>query len=479
MKKRWTDGFARIGIIMGLLLLMLTSCAKIYRKPSAPLQGGWERVPEILRQIVVPRFPDRDYIITDFGAKGDGKTDCLPAFVQAIKKCNDEGGGRVVVPRGLYLVNGPIHLKSNVNLHVSEGATIRFSANPDHYLPVVLTKWEGTELFNYSPLIYAYQVTNIAITGKGTIDGNAKHGFATWKSHQKVDQRLLRRMGNDGVPVSERVFGKGHWLRPSMIQPFGCKNVLIEDVTIVDSPFWVIHPTFCMNVTVRGVTVRSWNKNNDGCDPDASVNVLIENCTFLTGDDGIAIKSGRDQDGWRVGQATENVVIRNCRIGSIANGLCIGSEMSGSVRNVYMQDCSVDSALSTIYFKSNLDRGGRIENIRVRNVTVKRAKGAVIRFETNYKGHRGNYFPPLFRNFVIEDVVCKKADNYAIFAEGVEDSKLQNILLKNITVEEAKESLYLRFANNFRMVNVRINNQLMPEFPDMTPADKAKLRMGW
>jgi len=476
---RRTTGFLRIGIVLGLSLLLLTSCSKIYRKTATPLQGGWERVPEILKQIVVPQFPDRDYIITDFGAVGDGKTDCRPAFVKAIKQCNQDGGGRVVVPKGVFFVKGPIHLKSHVNLYLSQGATIKFSDNPDDYLPVVLTKWEGTELFNYSPLIYAYQVTDIAITGKGTIDGNAKNGFATWKPNQKADQRLLRQMGNDGVPVNERVFGKGHWLRPSMIQPYGCKNVLIEGITILDSPFWVIHPTFCMNVTVRNVHVESWNKNNDGCDPDASVNVLIENCTFHTGDDGVAIKSGRDQDGWRIGQATENVVIRNCDIGAIANGLCIGSEMSGGVRNVYMENCRVDSALSTVYFKSNLDRGGTIENIRVRNVTVDRAKGAFIRFETNYKGHRGNHYPPVFRNFVLENIICNKAENYAIFAEGVEDSRLQDVLLKNITVKQAREPLYLRFADRFKMVNVHINGKLMPEYPPMTPAGKGKLDMGW
>ena len=321
-------------------------------------------------------------------------------------------------------------------------------------------------------------VTNIAITGEGTIDGNAKTGFATWKPKQKKDQKFLRQMGNDGVPVNERIFGKGHWLRPSMIQFYGCKNVLVDGVTILDSPFWVIHPVFCTNVTVRNVHINSLNKNNDGCDPDASVNVLIENCNFRTGDDGIAIKSGRDQDGWRIGQATENVVIRNCHIGSIANGLCIGSEMSGSVRNVYMENCRVDSALSIVYFKSNLDRGGVIENIFVRTMRVDRAKSAFIRFESNYKSQRGNHFPPLFRNFVLENMVCKRADNYGIFAEGVPDSRLQNILLKNIRIDQAKVAWRIRYADNFVMDNVLINGKKQPRHPQMS-SEKPKLDMGW
>ena len=469
----------KLKIVILFLFLLLASCSwHRVMPPEGTFTGGWNHVPEILKQIVVPQFPARDYLITDFGAVGDGLTDCHPAFLKAINKCNFEGGGRVIVPEGVFLTKGPILLKSNVHLVVRKNATIKFSANPNDYLPVVLTKWEGTELYNYSPLIYAYMATNIAITGEGTIDGNAKTGFATWKPKQKKDQKLLRQMGNDGVPVNDRIFGKGHWLRPSMIQFYGCKNVLVDGVTILDSPFWVIHPVFCMNVIVKNVHVNSLNKNNDGCDPDASVNVLIENCDFRTGDDGIAIKSGRDQDGWRIGQATENVVIRNCHIGSIANGLCIGSEMSGSVRNVYMENCRVDSALSTVYFKSNLDRGGRIENIFVRNVQVDRAKGAFIRFESNYKGQRGNHFPPLFRNFVLENVVCKKADNYGIFAEGVSDSRLQNILLKNIRINHAKVGWRIRYADNFVMDNVRINNELQPGHPQMSP-EKPKLDMGW
>lgn len=465
-------------LVGGLLVLLFYNCANQSRLQSTE-QTGWSQVPKILARIHPPDFPDRDYVLTEFGAVGDGQSDCKPVFDAAIKKCNEEGGGRIVVPKGTFLVKGPIHLKSNVHLHLEEGAVIKFGENPEYYLPVVLTKWEGTELFNYSPLIYAYQVTNIAITGKGTIDGSATNTFAKWKPNQKEDQALLRKMGNDGVPVNERVFGEGHWLRPSMIQPYGCSNVLIDGIKILDSPFWVIHPVFCNNVIVRNVHVESWNPNNDGCDPDASVDVLIENCLFNTGDDGVAIKSGRDQDGWRIGQATENVIVRNCEMRSKANGLCIGSEMSGSVRNVYMEDCTVGEALSTVYFKSNLDRGGRIENVWVRNIKVERAVGAFIRFESNYKGHRGNVYPPLFRNFYLENMVCETADAYGIFAEGVEQSRLQNITLKNINIKQAREGLRLSFADNFILDNVRINGELMPRVPEMTPADRPKLDMGW
>lgn len=464
-------------LFYGLVTGSLLGCSRY--TSNQPKSAGWSQVPEILARIQAPQFRKMDYNLVEFGGIGDSTTDNKAAFDNAIKKCNDSGGGRVVVPKGVWLVNGPIHLKSNVHLFLQDGATIRFNENPEFYLPVVLTKWEGTELFNYSPLIYAYQVTNVAISGNGIIDGNAKNSFAVWKPNQKAAQNKLRQMGADGVPVNERIFGEGHWLRPSMIQFYGCKNVLVDGVKILDSPFWVIHPVFCQNVIVRNVHVESWNANNDGCDPDASVDVLIENCIFNCGDDGVAIKAGRDQDGWRVGQATENVIIRNCELRSKANGLCIGSEMSGGVRNVYMENCLVGAALSTVYFKSNLDRGGVISDVWVRNVQVQQARGACIRFESNYKGHRGNIYPPLFKNFIIENITCELADNYGIFAEGVKESRLQNIILKDIEIKKAGEAIRIQFADNFVLKNVIINGEPVAEHPEMTPADKPKLDMGW
>ena len=429
---------------------------------------GWENVDTIIKNIIVPEFPDINYNVIDFGAIGDGETDCLPAIQSAIKKCNFEGGGRIVIPAGEYFVKGPIHLKSHINLVISEGAVLKFSSEPEDYLPLVFTRWEGTECFNYSPFIYAYGVTNIAITGSGTINGNAGRTFGTWKPDQKTDQLLLRQMGNDNVPLQERVFGKGHFLRPCMIQFYACKNVLVDGIKITDSPFWVIHPVLCYNVTVRNVNVNSGNLNNDGCDPEASVNVLIENCEFKTGDDAVAIKAGRDQDGWRVGQATENVIIRNCQMNSKANGLCIGSEMSGGVRNVYMENCTVRNAASTIYFKSNLDRGGFIENIFVRKISVDTARARCIAFETNYHGWRGNHFPPVFNNFLIEDISCNYGGKYAIFGEGVEDSKLRNITLKNITIKKAENPYQLMFTENMLIENVRIGGVYMPKDPVMS-----------
>jgi polygalacturonase len=344
--------FIRV-LVAGAFALSAFGCVPLSRQHSAA-PGGWEAMEVILKRIVPPQFPDRDFATTDYGALGDGEADCRDAFAHAIAACTKAGGGRVVVPAGRFLCDGPIQLADNVNLHLSEGATIKFGIQTERYLPVVLTRFEGTMLYGHSPRIYVRGATNVALTGRGTIDGSGRATLDLMKDRPRGASGTLRKMGAEGVPVEERVFGEGKWMRPSMIQFLQCTNVLVEGVTILDSPFWIVHPVLCHNVTVRGIRVEGMNGNNDGCDPDSSSDVLVENCVFRTGDDSIAIKSGRDQDGWRVGHPSENIVIRNITMGSRHSGLCIGSEMSGGVRNVFMEDCQLDSVSSALYFKGNL-----------------------------------------------------------------------------------------------------------------------------
>ena len=459
--------------IVPLIFISLFSCR------AGREAVNWEAAQEIIKNITRPQFPDREFSVTDYGAVGNSITPCRQAFQKAVDACNQSGGGRVIVPAGNFYLDGPIHLKSNVHLVLNKDTRLEFSKHPQDYLPMVLTRWEGTELYNYSPFIYAYQAINVAITGRGVIDGNAADTFAKWKPHQKKDKKTLRQMGNDGVPVYQRLFGEGHFLRPVSIQFFSCVNVLVEGVTIVDMPFWIIHPLYCTNVTIRDITVDSWNPNNDGVDPDGSVNVLIENCTFRTGDDAIAIKSGRDQDGWRVGRPTENVVIRNCRMESKANGLCIGSEMSGSVRKIFMENCTVGNAGSTIYFKGNLDRGGIVENVYVRNITVQRARHAFIRFDSNYKGHRGNHFPPVFRNFTIQHVTCEQADQYGLYFKGVADEPISRVFLEDIIIKKAEFPVYSQYVKDIRVKSVIINNSALSKFPlNEVPVNDGK-EMRW
>lgn len=412
---------------------------------------------QILKNITPPQFKKATYNIAKFGAVADGKTDNKAVFDKVINLCSVNGGGQVTIPKGVYFIAGPVVLKSYVNLHFEDGAGLVFSSAAKDYLPAVLTLWEGTELYNYSPLFYAYQCSDIAITGHGTINGSASKNFATWRPQGSAGQNKLRQMGSDGTPVYQRVFGDGYHLPPDMVQFFGCKNVLIDGIIITDAPYWVIHPVLCNNVTVQNVTINSHNLNNDGCDPEMCTNVLIQHCDFTTGDDGIAIKAGRDQDGWRIGQPSENVIVRDCVFNSKTNGLCIGSEMSAGVRNVYMYNVHIKKCLSAIYFKSNLDRGGFIENIHVNNIQCDSARSAFIRFENNYHGPRGGHYPTKFNGFTIEGVSCKHSGEVGIYAVGVEGNPLKNILLKNVTVMDTPRDEVVYLADGLKYFGVVIN----------------------
>lgn len=228
---------------------------------SSDYSGSWAQVPDILSRIRVPKFPEQDYNVLDYGAVPGGTEDCRGAILEAIKDCNANGGGRVIVPEGTFLSNGPIHLKSYVNLHLAEGSTILFGTRTADYLPPVLMLYEGTRIYNYSPFIFAYKQKNLAITGTGTVNGQATEVWATWAQDPvKIEKdKQVRRQNNAGVPVAERVYGEGDKIRPGFIQFLECNNILLEDFLIIDSPFWCIHPVYCQNVTIRSVRLNTLN----------------------------------------------------------------------------------------------------------------------------------------------------------------------------------------------------------------------------
>ena len=388
----------------------------------------------ILEQIQPPTFPNRDFPITDYGAEGDNDTDCTAAFREAIRACSEAGGGRVVVPEGIYLT-GTIHLQSNVNLHLKKGAVISFFTTPEDFLPMVFTRFEGIECWNYSPPVYAFEQENIAITGQGTLDGNADiTNWWRWKWIQQPDVKALGQMGHDGVPVKERRFGDGHLLRPNMIQPYRCKNILIEGVTIKNSPMWHIHPVLSENITVRNVTVIGHGPNNDGCNPESCKNVLIEGCHFDTGDDCIAIKSGRNNDGRRVNVASENIIVRNCVMKEGHGGVVIGSEISGSARNIFAEDCIMDSPNLDrgLRIKTNSQRGGVVENVFMRNVIMRQVKEAALKINYHYQEGDQGAFPPTVRNIYMSNVRCDQAE-HPWHIRGYEHNKIQNVILKGCT----------------------------------------------
>jgi polygalacturonase len=434
----------------------------------------WRLADEILARVKAPTFPDRDFNIMDYGADREAVADSSEAITKAIAACNAAGGGRVVVPAGWFLT-GPIHLKSNVNLHVSEGATLLFKTNPKAYLPLVFTRWEGIELMNYSPFIYAFEQENIALTGKGTLDGqcSTEHWW-TWKGRWKQNQHgwkegmpdqrparaVLFKMAEDNVPVEQRVFGEGHYLRPPFIQPYRCKNVLIEGVKLRRSPFWQLHPVLCTNVIIRGVDVNSHGPNNDGLDPESCKDMLVEDCFFSTGDDCIAVNSGRNADGRRLKTPTENLVIRNCRMADGHGGLTVGSQISGGGRNIFAENCKLDSPDldHAIRFKNNALRGGLVENVYFRNIAVGQVRRAVITVDFDYEEGANGAFTPILRNVVVDGLVSGKSTRAADL-RGLPKGEVSGITLKNCEFNGVAEPAILRDVKDVRLENVKINGK--------------------
>ena len=423
--------------------------------------------PKILSRIKGPTFKKRDFSILKYGAKAGGEVDNREAINKAIDAANKAGGGRVVVPAGVFLT-GAIRLRSNVNLHVSKGATLRFATNAKAYEPVVHTRWEGMELMHLSPLIYAYGETNIAITGEGTLDGQGKAFFWKWHGNpryggnpevmsQRAARARLYEFMDRNAPVSERIFGDGHWLRPQFIQPYKCKNVLIEGVRIIDSPMWEVHPVMCENVTVRGVHIETHGPNNDGCDPESCKDVLIENCHFDTGDDCIAIKSGRNNDGRRLNTPSENIIIRNCLFKDGHGGITVGSEISGGVRNVFAHDNKLDSPdlWTAIRFKNNASRGGKLENFYYKNNSIGQVSRAVIEIDFNYEeGAKGAHIP-LVRNVQVDGLTCTTG-NRAVDLQGLDTAPIYDVVLKNCTFGEMKNASIIKNVRGMKLDNVTV-----------------------
>jgi polygalacturonase len=426
-------------------------------------------VPGILARIKAPTFPSRTFDVTKYGAVGDGRTDCTAAFRSAIAACNGAGGGRVLVPAGRFLT-GAIHLKSNVDLHVAKDATLAFTTDTKAYLPQVPTRFEGMELMGYSPFIYALDQENIAITGEGTLDGQASdENWWEWKGGAKAGPRSqlparnrLQAMMQTGVPTAQRVFGEGDFLRPNFIQPYRCRNVLIEGVTIVRSPMWEINPTLCTNVTVRGVHIDSHGPNNDGCDPDSCRDVLIENCYFDTGDDCIAIKSGRNEDGRRIHVPTENVIIRGCQMKDGHGGVTIGSEISGGVRYVFVERCVMDSPNldRALRFKNNAARGGVLEHVYMRDVTVGQVADAVLSIDFYYEEGQKGDFIPVVRDVEMRNVTSKKS-NYGVYARAYDKSEISNLRFIDCTFDGVVKGNVTERVTGVEARNVRVNGAVV------------------
>lgn len=429
-----------VAALAALLFIASCSSSKVtYRTIEVDAPFPMEGVRECI-------FPERDFSIADYGAVAGAEAINTEAIARTIQACHQAGGGRVVVPAGEWLT-GPIHFKSNINLHLEEGATLRFTDNPSDYLPAVMTSWEGLECYNYSPLLYAFECENIAITGTGTL-APIMDTWRTWFKRPAPHMEALKSlytMASTDVPVEERQMAVGeNNMRPHLIHFNRCKHVLLDSFKIRESPFWTIHLYMCDSGIVRNLDVYAHGHNNDGVDLEMSRNFLIENCVFDQGDDAVVIKAGRNQDAWRLNSPSENIVIRNCAVlqGHVLLG--IGSEMSSGVRNVYMHDCEVrDSVYRLFFVKTNHRRGGFVENIWMKRVQAK-AMQRVMEVDMDVLYQWRNLVPTYqdsitrIRGLYMEDVTCERTQ--AIYdLKGDVRQPIREVEIRNVSVGEVTE----------------------------------------
>ncbi len=458
-RQRRPLGRLRALLVAGVLAATgLPAAAQMGDVPDdiAPLNPPFE-MPQLER----PSFPDRTFNIRDYGAKemsNDRRNLITDAVHQAIEAAHSAGGGRVVIPEGKWL-SGSLHLKSNINLHLENGAEVRFSTDKDDYLPVVHQRHEGVEAYNYAPMIYAANVKNVAITGKGLLNAQGDHWWEWFEEYGPPPRGIATQ-----VPLSRRDWGKGaekEGMRPSFMVFWKSEDILVEGVKLLDSPMWNIHLIYSENIIVRDVSIDSLRApNGDGVVVDSSRNVLIEYNHFQTGDDAVVLKSGFNQEALEIDIPTENVVVRhfearNVKTGS--GGVVFGSETSGGLRNIYVYDAYFDGADRGIRFKTERGRGNVIENIYVRDVVMKNITYEAINFNSFYTGPEAMGPAPTARNIHISDVSIDGVPT-AISLIGLPEKWVENVTLTNVTVKNAEMGARIVRMKNLKMENVSIES---------------------
>lgn len=446
-----------------LLLLSLVSALRL--AAAEPAWGGDPiapiKAPFPMPQLARPIFPARVVSIADHGAVAGGTVKNTAAFARAIQACSDAGGGRVLVPEGRWLT-GPIHLRSRIELHLARGAELIFSDRFEDYLPVVLVRVGGIELYNYSPFIYARDCTDVALTGPGKLNGNSK----AWWDWKTKETKEIFQLAPKNVPVEKRIFGTPEAaIRPSFVVFFNCRNVLMEGFTIGGGPNWTIHPIYCENLIIRRVSVLTNGPNNDGIDPDSCRNMLIEHCLFDTGDDCVVLKSGYNEDGWRVARPTENVVMRWCSSKRGHGGLVIGSEMSGDVRNVYVHDCDFEGTDRAVRIKSRRGRGGVVEHVWAENLRTQNLKYEVVILNMDYSADRNttaNERPPVFRHIHLRNLTGHSSPA-AIRLQGLDDAPIEDVTFEDLTIASTA-GIIAQHVKNLSFKNVQITPAKGPVF---------------
>jgi len=464
--------------ILLVIVAMLSSGACASRDTSVVDQGPEQvapvKAPFAMPEFKRPIFPGRIFRIEDFGAVEGGKVKNTEAIRKAIEAAHKAGGGKVLIPAGKWLT-GAIHLKSNVNLHIDEDALVLFSDELKDYLPAVFSRHEGMECLKPSGLIYAFECDNIAITGKGRLHGQGKAWWGSRETRKMIldgktvtdGTQRLNELCAEGVPVGKRIFdgSEGDFIRPSFINPVKCTNVFIEGITVLYGPMWTVNPVYCENVIVRKVKVRTegdygHTPNGDGVNPDSCKNVLIEYCDMDTGDDCFAIKSGRAEDGLRVGKPCENIVIRHCHGRQGHGGVVIGSETSGGIRNIFIRDCTFNGTDRGLRFKTARGRGAVIENIWVQDIRMGEiVKEAIIvntlRYTKRYPAHRLTEKTPTYRNINFRNIACGYTKKPAIRIVGLPEKPMEGLRFENIAIKAAA-GIQVQDAGDIQFKNVSI-----------------------
>ncbi|MDT0444724.1 glycoside hydrolase family 28 protein [Streptomyces johnsoniae] len=419
---------------------------------ASPADLARRQADAIAARVRPPRFPDREFPVTDHGAVGDGITDCTAAIAGAIAACHAAGGGHVIVPEGTY-TTGAVRLLSGVDLHLHAGATLAFSRDPAAYLPPVLTRFQGVETYGYSPLVYAHGQRNIAVTGAGVLDGRAdpdhwwpwsgqeEFGWRPGMPQQEDDWPRLWAQAERGDPVAERVYATGHHFRPNFLETYDCENVLVEGVTFVRSPMWVMHPVLCRNVLVQNVTVDSIGPNNDGCDPESCRDVVIRGCVFNAGDDCIAVKSGREADGRRVNVPSENILIEDCVMLHRYGAITLGSDMTGGIRNVFARRCRIGGPglYFGLYIKTNSVRGGFAENVQLDDLSVTHLTKEFLTCDFHRgEGDTGDH-PPHVGDIGVRNVTVGQARR-ALLARGYPHAPIRGLRLADCSFAALDEA---------------------------------------
>ena len=433
-----------------LLFLFLTGGRLAAQKNQVILQQVSVEAPFKMPKITMPNFAQvADFVITDYGAEPGDKEKNAIAIEKAIAKAAI-AGGNVIIPPGEWQTK-KIHLKSNVNLHLSEGAVLLFSPDPQDYLPAVFTTWEGLECYNYSPLIYAFEAENVAITGKGEVRADISQ-WRKWFPRPSAHMESIKRLYNwaqDRIPVENRnMVNDTSNMRPQFIQFNRCENVLVEDIQIRNSPFWTLHLYLSKNIIVRGIDMYAHGHNNDGIDPEMSQNVLIENCVFDQGDDAIAIKSGRNPEGWRLKTPSKNIVVRNCLVKDGHQLVAIGSELSGGIENIYVENCKVaddnEKLMHLLFIKTNERMGGHVKHVYFKNIEANGIREGILGIDTDVLYQWRTLVPTVVRKLTpvqdiyLENVQAKDA-KFVAKINGNADLPVRNIHLKNVTLVNASE----------------------------------------